>query len=287
MNDNMNISAIESEGWIKITDAEFKQLSELVYNKLGINLTNEKRTLLAGRLQKHLRQNRYRNFHDYIVTIINDKSGKELSNLANYITTNHTFFYREKEHFDFFQKKALPELVERLKKENSRDIRIWDAGCSSGEEPYMLVMLMMEYFGAEYPMWQAGILATDISEKALNVAINGIYPEERLNMLPELYKKKYFKKLPTGEYQIDQRVRKEVTFRRLNLMNDVFPFKKQFHIIFCRNVMIYFDQPTREKLVNKYYDNMIQGGYLFIGHSETLGRENHKYNYLMPALYQK
>ncbi|MDQ1266048.1 MAG: chemotaxis protein methyltransferase CheR, partial [Bacteroidota bacterium] len=208
------------------------------------------------------------------------------STLATKISTNHTFFNRENDHFDFFFKYALPEVVGKHKSSRSSDIRVWSAGCSSGEEPYMLVMLMLEYFGKEYPLWDAGVLATDISEKALGIARTAVYAEERVRQLPPNFMKKYFRK-KGDEYEVIEDVRKEVTYRKFNLMTDVFPFKKKFDIIFCRNVMIYFDPPTRDALVERFRQSLDTGGFLFIGHSETISRSNNNYEYIMPALYRK
>ena len=182
---------------------------------------------------------------------------------------------------------VLPEMTEELKRRNEYDFRLWCAGCSSGEEAYMLSMLMMEFFGAQYGQWKAGVLATDISEKALLVAEKGLYPEERISLLPGEYKSKYFQPLPDKHWQVKPLVQREVVFRKLNLMNTSFPFKKPFHVIFCRNVMIYFDKPTRDALIQRFYDILVPGGYLFIGHSETIDRAHSAFRYIKPALYQK
>jgi chemotaxis protein methyltransferase CheR len=148
-------------------------------------------------------------------------------------------------------------------------------------------MLMMEYFGKDYSRYQAGILATDISEKALNLAMKGCYNFDKIHNLPENLTKKYFHKIKDDEWEVNETVKKEVTYRRFNLMNETFPFRKQFDAIFCRNVMIYFDETTRETLVQKLYDLTVPNGYLFIGHSESLKRDRTPYKYLMPAVYQK
>lgn len=282
-----NFREIKSSEFIEITNAEFKLIRDLIYKNIGINLTEEKRTLVNGRLQKILRKLEMRTFQQYYDYVLRDKTGEALSELANTISTNHTFFGREIDHFEFFVDVSLPEIEATAKKNNSRDIRVWSAGCSSGEEPYTLVMLMMEYFGADYHKWSAGVLATDISLNALAKAKGGIYPDERVKPMPETLKKKYFKRLPTGEWEIIDAVKREVTYRRFNLMNEKFPFNKPFDVIFCRNVMIYFDNPTRETLVNKFYKHNAQGGYLFIGHSETLNRDATDYNYIKPAIYKK
>lgn len=271
----------------QITDKEFNQIRALVFKMFGIDLTEQKRALVVGRLLGYLRKNGFTSFQSYYNHLISEKSLDSLSNLINLISTNHTFFYREKEHFELFSNVVLPEIVKKLKSSGSNDLRIWCAGCSSGEEPYMLMMLLMEYFGNEYHLWNPGLLATDISEKVLQIAKSGVYQPEKLPLLPKIYLHKYFSKLPNGHFAISDKLKNEITFRRFNLMNDVFPFKKSFHIIFCRNVMIYFDQPTRDTLIKKFYNSTVPGGYLFIGHSETLGRGNELYKFIQPAVYKK
>lgn len=275
------------ENWINITDSEFNALKELVYDKIGINLTDEKRNLVMGRLQKILKQKRFSNFGQYYDYVVRDRTGYALGELANNISTNHTFFYRENDHFEYFFSTVLPQIEDSLKATGTNDIRIWSAGCSSGEEPYLLVMLMMEYFGDKYKQLDAGVLATDISEKALSIAHNGIYHEDRLKLLPEKYKKKYFNQVSNSEWKVRDFVRKEVLYRRFNLMNEVFKFKKEFHVIFCRNVMIYFDEKTRNELVRKFQDLLMINGYLFIGHSETINKKLFNFKFIMPALYRK
>lgn len=270
-----------------ISDQEFDAMRQLIYRRFGINLTDQKRSLLVGRLQKLLRGSGFSTFQDYYQHLINDKSERALSDLVDRISTNHTFFNRESDHFSYFMDTALPEVVAKLKKEGRRDLRVWCAGCSSGEEAYMLLMLMREFLGAEYSRWDAGVLATDISDRVLSIAKEGVYPEERLASLPGHLKTKYFRPVGQGQWQVQEALRREGTFRRFNLMNEHFPFKKAFQVIFCRNVMIYFDQATRENLVRKFHQFTEPGGYLFIGHSESLGRSQSLYRYLMPAAYRK
>jgi len=174
--------------------------------------------------------------------------------------------------------------LERSKKE--KDLRIWSAGCSSGEEPYTLAIIIAEYLGAQKNLWDRKILATDISMNVLEKAKLGIYSAESVASLPADWRSKYFKKLDDQRYQIIDDIRQQVIFRHLNLMDD-FSFKKPMDVIFCRNVMIYFDAPTKEKLVEKYYNVTAQNGFLFIGHAETINKATTKYKYLMPAIYQK
>lgn len=272
---------------MSISDQEFRDLRDLIQKRFGINLTEQKRSLLVGRLQKLMRQLNLTSFAQYYQYLLDDKTEQTLGELVDLISTNHTYFNREKDHFEYFYNVALPTIADKLRQENRRDLRIWCAGCSTGEEPYTLLMLMMEYFGNEYASWDAGILATDISDRALSIARRGTYGSDRVQQLPDNLRRKYFQPAGQGEMAVVDKVKKEATFRRFNLMNASFPFKKPFQMIFCRNVMIYFDQPTRDALVGRYHQHTEPGGYLFIGHSETLGRSQSRYKYLQPALYQK
>lgn len=270
-----------------ISDKEFNDLRDLIHKRFGINLTEQKRSLLVGRLQKLMRSLNLSSFADYYQYLVNDKSEQALGELVDLISTNHTYFNRESDHFNYFYQTALPAVVAKLRQQNRKDLRIWCAGCSTGEEPYTLLMLMMEYLGNDYSSWDAGILATDISDRALTIARAGVYSADRVEQLPANLRNKYFSSAGSGELAVVEKIKREATFRRFNLMNTSFPFKKPFQIIFCRNVMIYFDQPTRDALVGRYHQFTEPGGYLFIGHSETLGRSQTRYNYLQPALYQK
>lgn len=278
---------IKTNDFINITDEEFNMLKDYIYKHIGINLTDQKKALVTGRLQKSLRKHKLKNFKEYNEFLKADKSGRELSELANNISTNHTFFGREKEHFDFFFQKTLPEIKARHELLNNNDIRVWCAGCSTGEESYTILMNMMEYFSPNYHNWNAGLLATDISLRALEIAKKGVYSKDKLDKINPTWVKRYFLDNGDGNYEVKDILRKETTFGRFNLMNPKFPFKKKFDAIFCRNVMIYFDKPTRDKLVNKFYDLLVNGGYLFIGHSETISRGATKFKFIKPALYQK
>ncbi|MFZ5570556.1 MAG: CheR family methyltransferase [Thermodesulfobacteriota bacterium] len=274
-------------GSVQISDTEFHAIRHLVYENFGINLTEQKRSLVVGRLQKFLRQKQFATFDQYFHYVRTDASGQALGELINRISTNHTFFFREQDHFDFFRTVILPETTARLKKERSNDLRVWCAGCSFGDEPYTFMITMLEHFGLDYKNWNAGILATDISAAALSAAKAGVYPEERLKMVPPSLKQKYFRDAGDGTFQVSEILKKEITFRRLNLMKEQFPFRKPFHLISCRNVMIYFDQPTRNALVNRFFEMTAPGGYLFIGHSETLRNDACPYAYIRPAIYRK
>lgn len=269
---------------ITITYKEFKQLSEYIKRNYGIQLKDEKITLLTGRLQNVLQQAGFYNFTDYYNYLINDRSGKAVATLVEKITTNHTFFMREADHFYYFKEKVLPYLKTTVK---DRDLRIWCAASSTGEESYTLAMILDEYFNKEKYLWDTKVLATDISEKVLEIAKRGIYDNDQIAPLPTMWKNTYFNTKDKNQSGLTDKIRNEVIYRKFNLMEPVLPFKKKFHVIFCRNVMIYFDNETKTNLVEKFYEHLEYGGYLFIGHSESLNRERTRFKYVMPAVYRK
>lgn len=269
---------------ILIRDDEFRKLSAYIKKEYGINLKDEKRTLVSGRLQNVLVQSGLTNFSDYFDYVVNDKTGVAAGIMINKISTNHTFFMREEDHFYYLRDHILPHLAHTIK---DRDLRIWSAGCSSGEEAYTLAMLIDDYFGADQLLWDTKILATDISTEVLTSAQKGIYSVDRLQNVPNQWKMKYFRSNGNDKVEVSEGLKNEIVFRKFNLMEEVFPFKKKFHVIFCRNVMIYFDNQTRYKLVNQFYNQLENGGYLFVGHSESIVRDGTKFKYIRPAVYRK
>lgn len=268
-----------------ITDEEFNRIARLVYDTFGVNLTEQKKALVMGRLSKVLRELGYSTFGEYYDYVASDKTGKAIVTLIDRITTNHTFFFREIDHFHFLEQKVLPEFEARAG--SGDELRFWCAGCSSGEEPYTLAMVLDRYFGDRLSRYDFGILATDISTVVLAQALEGLYPEERLREAPPDYRKDYMTDEGGGWLRVKPRIRNMVTYKRLNLMRSDFPFRSAFQVIFCRNVMIYFDSPTRDALVDRYYRYTADNGYLFIGHSESLNRESSPYEYVRPAVYHK
>jgi chemotaxis protein methyltransferase CheR len=269
---------------VTITEQEFFLLAEFIEANYGIHLKKEKRTLVTGRLQQVLQQGGFTSFTEYYEYLIKDKSGNAMATLVDKITTNHTYFMREEDHFYFLRDYVLPYLKKTVR---DKDLRIWCAGCSSGEEPYTLAMIIDEFFGKEKMWWNTKILATDISDQVLTIARKGIYANENLTSLPPPWKMNYFKKKDLNESMVIDRIKEEVIYRKFNLMDNVFPFRRKFHTIFCRNVMIYFDQQTKAELISKFYDHLEYGGYLFIGHSESLNRGMTRFRYVMPAVYRK
>ncbi len=267
---------------LDMTDQEFDQLSSFVKTRYGIDLT-QKRTLIQGRLTHDLRSRGIKSFQEYFKILNDDATGTEITNLLNRLTTNLSYFLRENEHYDFMTKTILPQWNATVR---DKDLRIWSAGCSAGQEAYTAQMVMHEYFGPRKNLWDTTILATDISAKAMNKAKAGIYTMDELKDIPPAWKSKYFVPSGTDSLQVCDKIRREVVFRTLNLM-DNFQFKRQFHLIFCRNVMIYFDTETKRQLVKKFYDWTAPGGYFFISHSESLNGLNSQFKYIHPAIYQK
>ena len=269
-----------------LSDNEFNKIRDLVYKISGIKLSDIKKPLVVGRLKKIMLDNGFNSFMDYYNFVINDKSGEALNTLITRISTNHTFFNRESEHFEFFSDKALPVVHKQLLNKNSKDLRIWCAASSSGEEPYMIIMRMLDFYH-DKPGWDMRLLATDISHKVLKEAIEGIYTDDSISKLPVNFRNKYFDSIDNGKnWQVKPQIRSRVMYKKFNLMHD-FPFKAQFDMIFIRNVMIYFDQVTRQTLVDKLYKFTKPGGFLFIGHSETLNNIETDFKFIQSSVYRK
>lgn len=275
-------------GLLEINDKEFQDISSLVYNRFGIHLTDKKVPLVKGRLNKLIREKGYTSFSQYYKAVIDDTSGVELLGLVDKISTNHTYFFREKDHFEAFRQTILPQTVEELPGMDLKELRIWCAGCASGEEAYTLAIELLESARRENSTLSGKvILATDISLTALESAAKGEYAAERVRGVSREYLSRYFDLTPAKTYLVKEKLRSLILFKRLNLMRESFPFKNKFHMIFCRNVMIYFDKPTKERLVKRFSEMLYPGGYLFIGHSESLGRDLPVFEYRQPALYRK
>ena len=268
---------------LKLADDDFRRLVTFIKNNYGIDL-GKKKQLIVGRLSNTLSAMGIPSFKEYIDRIISQENPADIETMLNRLTTNYTFFMREESHFTFFTKTILPYL-EQVKKD--RVLSIWSAGCSTGEEPYTLSILLKEYFGTRAAMWDTRVLATDISQNALQAAQTAVYDKESLSRLPESWVRKYFCKTnEPGIYTVSPILKKNVIFRTFNLMDPI-QFRLKFDVIFCRNVMIYFDQPTKSALIQRFYDATVPGGYLLIGHSESLERNSMNYHYVQPSVYRK
>ncbi len=271
-----------------LPDRLFQQFSHLVYEQCGINLHDGKKALLQARLNKRLRLTGIGSYEEYFKFITSSDNGGEFIHFLDSVSTNLTYFFRESQHFEFLEQVALPELIEKKRKNRESRIRIWSAGCSTGEEPYSLAMCVLALL-PDMPKWDFRILATDISTRALEAAGNGIYSDEKVQKIPPALRQFNFRKISNAngkaEYEIAPHLKRIVTFHRLNL-KDHYPFKGSFDFIFCRNVMIYFDKKTQEELVNKMASFLSPGGFLFVGHSESLTGLAHKLTYVRPAVYR-
>lgn len=266
---------------LKLTDEDFIRLVTFVKKNYGINL-EKKRILIEGRLTNMITDKGFSNYHDYLDFAFKDSSGKEMNVLINKLTTNHTFFMREPEHFEFLKNVILPYVENTVR---DHDIRIWCAASSTGQEPYTMAMIIDEYFGVKKPQWDCKILATDISTDVLAKAKEGIYTGEMIKDIPAVWLTKYFKKLDNDKYQVIDRIRNEVIYKQFNLMDRI-QYKKPFDLISCRNVMIYFDLPTKTNLIERLYDATKPGGYFFIGHAENV-HKNTRFTYIKPAIYRR
>lgn len=271
-----------------LTDTDFQRLSQFIEGHLGIKMPPSKRIMLESRLQKRLRVLKYAHFSQYIDFVFSDEGLRsELYHMIDAVTTNKTDFFREADHFNFLMNQWLPQHISQW--DVSRPCKIWSAGCASGEEVYTL-MIVMEEFKRVHPSFCYSIIGTDISVKVLQEALNGVYDEEKIASLPLEYKKRYFLKSKDPslhEVRIKSEYRNKVRFERLNLMDSEYPFKQDFDIIFCRNVIIYFDRKTQEHLVNHLAHHLKHEGLLFLGHSESMTGMDLPFTIVAPTTYCK
>ncbi len=272
-----------------LTVRDFELFRQLIYKQSGISLNDSKKELLRTRLRKRLVREGYQSYRDYYHFVKNDKTGQALVPLLDDISTNLTSFYREINHFKFLDS-VLPNWIDKKESEGDTGFRIWSAGCSTGEESYTIAFTMLRHLG-EKRGWQLKILATDLSTEVLARANAGVYEVKRIKDVPPAVRNAYFEKTVGDNdkpaVRVKQEIRDIILFKRFNLMAPSFPFKHQFDFIFCRNVMIYFDRNTQETLVEKYYRFIKKGGFLLIGHSESLTGLKHQFRYVKPTIYQK
>jgi chemotaxis protein methyltransferase CheR len=265
---------------IQISDRDFERLSGFVHTHYGIDLS-QKRQLIAGRLTVTIKQLGYHNFSEFVDHLLLTRDQKEMTLLLDKLTTNYTFFMREQECLDVFRNRIIPDIVRKHK--SDRTLAIWSAGCSSGEEPYNISMYLMDYLGEDAKNWDTRLLATDISSQALAAARKGVY--HLPDTIPLDWRNRYFLPRKDGSYEVAPIIRNNVIFRSFNLMDPI-KFQRKFDVIFCRNVMIYFDQPTKDALVRRFYDATLPGGYFLISCSENLGLDI-PYHKVTTATFQK
>ena len=289
MNTGIDTSLRDSDIFHEMPDSVFVKLSRIIYDEAGIKLGEHKKLMLASRLNKRLKALGIRKYSDYYDFISNSGDNRdELQRMIDVVSTNKTDFFREDAHFDFLVKETFPALKKLRRHGEDGEINIWSAGCSSGEEPYTIALLCAEYCGGCKGRFR--VFATDISNRVLEMARQAVYPDSALECVPAALKKKYFmmgKGNKTGYHKIVPELRERVIIKRQNLINDDFKSMPKMDIIFCRNVVIYFDRETQVKLHKKLLDQIYPGGYFFIGHSETLLNANENVERIAPTIYRK
>jgi chemotaxis protein methyltransferase CheR len=267
-------------------ESEFDFIRSLVYERSRISLSPDKRELVSARLGKRLRATQLPTIGAYCQLLQSPGQEAELANLIDAISTNHTFFFRENAHFDFLRKTIVPEMQVRARQERWTQFRAWSAACSSGEEPYSIAITLAE----SLPTLPWHINATDISHRVLEKGTLGIYRSETVDRLPKNVIQNHFQRgfgPQDGNFRAKPELRERITFQHLNLLQGEPPFSSPFHVIFCRNVMIYFDRPTQEELIAKLTRHLVPGGYLFVGHAESLTGLKHTLKSIRPAVYQR
>ena len=268
---------------MKIEERDFRRLKDYMLENYGLNFEN-KITLIEGRLSNLISKLGYKDFHEYIDSILREQTEEQLSTLVSKLTTNYTLFMREPRHYDFLTHTVLPEMSERIK---HGEFRIWSAGCSSGEEPYTIAITIKNFFRSRGVDFAARILATDISDNVLEQARRGIYSPMQLKDLDQDSKDRYFTRFDGDRYQVSEEIRRMVRFEKFNLMHAFTNSYHRYHVVFCRNVMIYFKNETKQEVAAKIFNRMEPGGYFFVGLSETLHNIEIRFEFIKPAIYRK
>ena len=286
---NRNITAIYDKMEfveLKLDDEEFRKIRDIVYKTTGIRLSENKRALIVSRLYKRLRELNISSFDSYIFRL--ESEPNEVALFINRITTNLTRFYREENQFEVLHKSILPIIEENKKRKGEKTLRIWSAGCSTGEEVYTILFELVRAYQGQFPSsLDVKILGSDIDTDVLKKASSGKYSLEELRGLNQEQVDEYFDKLPDSIYSVKDRLRRYVIFKRMNLVYDEFHFKNRIDIIFCRNVVIYFDRETKSKVYQKFHAVLNNPGFFFSGHSENLFKYNHLFTFIEKSIYKK
>ncbi len=271
---------------LSMTSKDFERLQKFIHEHFGIFLAEHKRGMLTSRLRNVVEKHRLSSYAEYIEVCLTKPSPTVLEELMNAVSTNHTYFNREPLHYEEL-KRELPALAARAEsRQRRKELRAWCAAASYGHEPYTLAMILADHFGSAYSQWDAGLLATDISDEALERARRGVYPHQEVEAMPAKLRNAHLKRLPSGEWEVSADRKREVVFRRFNLMNPL-PFKKPFDFVFLRNVMIYFDQDTRRALIDRIAAQTYPGGLLFVGLSEALPRDTRDFEVVGSGIYRR
>lgn len=281
--------AVDDKIAVKVmTDAEFSRFGDFIQNHCGIKMPLSKKTMLQGRLQKRLRLTKLDSFSAYADFVFSAKGmEEEIFHMIDAVTTNKTDFFRESKHFDFLNDVVLPDIIRQSNGAPRIKLKAWSAGCSTGEEPYTLAMVLSR-FAESYPSLHFSILATDISSRVLECAHQGIYDEEKIAPVPMAMRQKYLLRSKENPVvRIVPQLRSSVQFMRLNFMDNDFGLREMMDIIFCRNVIIYFDRLTQESILRRICRYLRPGGYLFMGHSETLNGMDLPLTQVSASIYRR
>lgn len=283
-------SAMTGTAHQSLTDRDFQILSDFIHENCGIKMGVSKRSMIEMRLKKRLHELNFDSFSGYCRYVLGSREGaEEIRHMIDAITTNKTDFFREANHFHYLCEHAIPDLLENTGAGMRRALHVWSAGCSTGEEPYTLAMVLNE-FAEHHQNLTFSILATDICTKVLEKARQAVYDEERMQAIPDSLKKKYLlraKDRNKGIVRIVPALRANVTYRRLNFMDNDFGLKEKMDVIFCRNVIIYFDRSTQERLLQHFCEHLAPEGYIFVGHSETLHGLDVPLISVAPTIYRR
>jgi chemotaxis protein methyltransferase CheR len=273
---------------VPISEREFRAFQQLIYREAGIHLSGVKQALLSGRLARRMRELKMLRFQDYFERVVQDRSGDELVILLDAITTNETHFFREPRQFEYLEQVIFPQWqAAAAEGRRSRVLRIWSAACSTGEEPYSLAMSLLRHFPAEQG-WRIDILASDLSTRALDRARAGVWPLQRADEIPPECLRRFMLRgsgSQEGKMKAGTEVRAPLRFQRLNLNDERYPLQPGFDAIFCRNVLIYFDQASRARVIDRLLDLLTPSGHLFLGHAESLTGMNERVRAVAPAIY--
>lgn len=271
---------------VKLSDKDFAKLSNFIYHQYGIKMPEAKRIMLQSRLQKRLRALQIPSFGQYVDYVFSPQGSDEIIHMMDVVSTNKTDFFRENQHFEFLLDTVLPEIYET---NHQNYVKIWSAGCSSGEEPYTMAMVLSEY-QQKVRGFDFQIMGSDLSTIVLEKAVQAIYAEDRVDVIPYDIKKKYLlrsKDRTKPTVRIVPELRRKAMFKRINFMDEVYDAPMDFDIVFCRNVLIYFDRPTQERVINKLCRHLKPGGFFFLGHSESVTGINVPLKQIKPTVFRR
>ena len=274
--------------FIEISDELFLKLGKMITDRYGIKMPIDKKIMFQARLQRRLRELEIFSFEEYALKLVSDDGeSSEFSLLADFISTNKTDFFREKDHFDYLAEHILPEFLKNAPPNKQPEINVWSAGCSSGQEAYSIAITMEEFIRSKGVRFNYSVIATDISGRMLKAVREAIYPMDQINEISIELKHRYFlksKSMKEPKIRVIKEVRNNVKLAYLNLMDDLYSFNTPFDVVFLRNTLIYFSSEVQKKVLTKVLENLKVGGYLFIGHSETLGKDNDQFKVMTGAI---